>query len=644
MNSDFFETHFKYENTDVVRLEELDATAFDAFLQWTYKGSVEVTRETLIKLPYLVDFLQVPRLQSEVQKVAINLLRQGREIFSKCWSDPRPGAWYTIADGYNMPAIQSEAQETALVTFEKLPLESLAEIPVDLLVELIKHDRLEVHNETVVVEALIKWTHANQINKYELLCHIRWPFIFRKRPILRCDFDKYLKDLGVMNEFCDLTNFEMWFNAYRHETNTPPRRKFPSLLPSLRYVKHDAEAYIHFDESTDGQFNFCSLDHLEAIWNQCKPQPDEFIFSSGRLSLGFCCRRDAELAFKTHRDRAFACLSDEVPLSMVSNHFRPRIGTSPQTLVIIGGMGEDRKLVERSESYEIYSMVRSTEVPTLSGARIDMCAVAIQNDQENDLVYVIGGTSAYLEAVSIVECFIYMRKKWKKQSTPQLPLPRTMAGCAAIGGVIYVVGGRQVGGRQADFRDAKATSSVLMLSPLSKAWEAARNMNEPREKCGVTTMDGCIYAVGGQNCEGYISTVEKYDPNSNEWTYVASLLYARSNVCAVVLDGELYAIGGSCRGENSRHVEKYNPIIDRWTEVQGLIEPRSGHTVVRIGNDQIYAVGGYSLRNRRNRRCDYVSGVPIERFDRITGTWEPVSVGNACNVYRSHHASIMMTM
>jgi N-acetylneuraminic acid mutarotase len=56
---------------------------------------------------------------------------------------------------------------------------------------------------------------------------------------------------------------------------------------------------------------------------------------------------------------------------------------------------------------------------------------------------------------------------------------------------------------------------------------------------------GILYVIGGRNAAGdYIPTVEAYTPATNTWVTKASLPQARSGLGAVASNGVIFAVGG----------------------------------------------------------------------------------------------------
>ena len=98
-------------------------------------------------------------------------------------------------------------------------------------------------------------------------------------------------------------------------------------------------------------------------------------------------------------------------------------------------------------------------------------------------------------------------------------------------------------------------------------------MATERMNHGVAVLDGKLYAVGGYNDDdGFLSSVERYDPATNAWEAVTPMATARCHHAVAVLDGKLYAVGGY-NFENEEGggigclVERYDPALEVWEAV-----------------------------------------------------------------------------
>ena len=94
-------------------------------------------------------------------------------------------------------------------------------------------------------------------------------------------------------------------------------------------------------------------------------------------------------------------------------------------------------------------------------------------------------------------------------------------------------------------------------------------------------LDGKLYAVSGENGDGYLSSVERYDPALDAWEAVAPMAEARAEHAVAVLDGKLHAMGGQGDGYNTlSSVERYDPGTNAWEAVVPMGTARRAYIAV----------------------------------------------------------------
>src|SRR6266699_2790283 len=131
-------------------------------------------------------------------------------------------------------------------------------------------------------------------------------------------------------------------------------------------------------------------------------------------------------------------------------------------------------------------------------------------------------------------------------------------------------------------KECSMQSNRSVQSPptaLLSQWQSLTPLPTARNgPAAVLGPDGRIYALGGVNSSGNLTTVEAYDPRTKSWTAVASLPTARYNLAAALgPDGRIYAIGGTTKTNGSLPtVEAYDPRTNTWTAVASLPTARAG--------------------------------------------------------------------
>ena len=85
-----------------------------------------------------------------------------------------------------------------------------------------------------------------------------------------------------------------------------------------------------------------------------------------------------------------------------------------------------------------------------------------------------------------------------------MPTPRYDATCAAVNGILYVIGGHTA----FDVRVA----TVEAYDPVSDQWTRRANMTTPRAELTSFVIDGRIFVAGGHYGVTDLATLEVYTP------------------------------------------------------------------------------------------------------------------------------------
>jgi hypothetical protein len=120
------------------------------------------------------------------------------------------------------------------------------------------------------------------------------------------------------------------------------------------------------------------------------------------------------------------------------------------------------------------------------------------------------------------------------------------------------------------------------------------------------------YVIGGDDDNGTMSSIERYDANTGQWSIMAPMGISRGNFGACVLDGEVYVIGGRSGGVRLASIEKYSPVSDTWSAATPLPYGRSSHAAIAMGSD-MYVLGG--ALDADGLTAD------VLKYDSLQGTW-----------------------
>jgi N-acetylneuraminic acid mutarotase len=149
---------------------------------------------------------------------------------------------------------------------------------------------------------------------------------------------------------------------------------------------------------------------------------------------------------------------------------------------------------------------------------------------------------------------------------PQAFPERNHLAATAIGGKIYVAGGRHSGGSFAD----PLTDSLDVYDPQTRVWTRGAAMPRPRGGVNGVAAHGCFHVWGGEGAnigEPYnvFPDHDVYDPRTDEWTSLLPLPTPIHGVTgAAFLDGVIYMPGGGTQqggSSGSRLFQVYRPDV-----------------------------------------------------------------------------------
>ena len=196
--------------------------------------------------------------------------------------------------------------------------------------------------------------------------------------------------------------------------------------------------------------------------------------------------------------------------------------------------------------------------------------------------------------------------KWE----PKAPLLRQRwgLGVETVNGKIYAIGGQD---------DLPVAGKRMAEYDLGKdQWTEKKSIPTGRFRIATGMVRGKIYVFGGtaNNFEA-LPTVEEYDPKTDTWTKKTDMPTARLGLTAAVVGGKIYTIGGAeSFFFSSGAVEVYDPVSDTWEKKADMPNPRWGISAVAVAS-RIYVFGG-AVDNTHQKYTDLT-----EEYNPKTDTW-----------------------
>lgn len=165
---------------------------------------------------------------------------------------------------------------------------------------------------------------------------------------------------------------------------------------------------------------------------------------------------------------------------------------------------------------------------------------------------------------------------------------------AVLNNFLYVLGGQNL----FDERGTTAVNSVIRYDPRFNIWMRISAMNDKRAGFTASVVDNRIYALGGVNNAGRLSSMECYSLEDDKWRYVASVQTGLCDHAQAVYGNLIYISGGFKEGRFSNQLLAYSPRHDTWHERSSMHYARGWHAMVSYG-DNIMVTGGNSGLTKR---------------------------------------------
>ena len=117
-----------------------------------------------------------------------------------------------------------------------------------------------------------------------------------------------------------------------------------------------------------------------------------------------------------------------------------------------------------------------------------------------------------------------------------------------------------------------------VYDPQADSWQRVASMPQRLCEHAAAAMGGKIYVTGGRNQGSFLKSVYVYDPQADAWTQLTSMGTARHAHASAAVGGKLYVFGGygGAAMERLSTAEVYDPASDGWAQVTSLTSERIG--------------------------------------------------------------------
>ncbi|XP_021934201.1 kelch-like protein 10 [Zootermopsis nevadensis] len=424
--------------------------------------------------------------------------------------------------------------------------EELLEMPVEELQAIIGAEDLNVKDEEVVWNCVLRWIDHDAENRKghiaELMTNVR---------------------LGLIDE-------TLFLERVRHHPYVTDNETCRPVIEEMQKFLHDKEMIL----ANDKEFltpKFAS------------PRiPHDILFVIGGWTAGTIA--DSIETYDTRADR-WIKVEEGDPTGPRVCHGTAVVGFN---IYVIGGSDG----VQFLSSVRCFNAVTKTchEVAPMNASR-GYLSVAVLGG----LMYVAGGY-ADSRRHRTAERYDYRTNQWSMIAS--MNTHRSDASATALSDKIYVVGGCSGDGYLA---------SAEVYHPQTNQWTNISPMFSTRSGLSCVAFQGSVYAVGGfVRAFGATSSGEKYDPETDTWTQISHLLNPRGNLALQVIDDAIFAIGGFSSETSSCQVERFDDRRNKWYEVADMNTYRTAMSACVVkglpnAGDYIYKHRDRLLEEKRQR-------------------------------------------
>ena len=171
---------------------------------------------------------------------------------------------------------------------------------------------------------------------------------------------------------------------------------------------------------------------------------------------------------------------------------------------------------------------------------------------------------------------------------------------------LWIFGGYKATTGAAGSTHKEATKTSLRHDGM--VWRVAPSMNSARTAFGVARLNGSLYAVGGHNGTGPVSTVERFDGirwhKNKKKAKLPPMTTNRAGHVVIAMGRFIYAIGGHDGKHALSSVERFDG--KEWVTMPPMSSHRNGHAAAVFGDSIVVSggMGGGSTCNSTAERFD----------------------------------------
>ncbi|VVC42402.1 BTB/Kelch-associated,BTB-kelch protein,BTB/POZ domain,Kelch-type beta propeller,Kelch repeat type [Cinara cedri] len=490
-----------------VELHDVDLSALQLLIEYSYTGQVHITDENVQVLLPASSLLQINSVRDAC---CLFLMKQLHA--TNCLGIRQ------FAETHSCNELRNRSHRYALQNFEEvMKTEEFLFLTYSEVEDLISNDKLNVVSEEQVFVAVVDWIKHNQSERSQyiakLLGHVRLAQmskmfllnVVETEPLVRSE--PSCKDLllGAM-KYHLLPDQRSDFASKQTEQRRPD-----GLMPYIFAIGGGSLFTIH----SAGECYNPRHDRWLPIAPMSKCRSRAGIVSLGKLIYaiggydGIVDLSSAE-CYDPNYNRWSAVTSLGTKRSCLG------ISASHGLLYVCGGF-DGASCLSSVERYDPLTGVWSS-CPSMTTRR-RYCRVSVVDN----CLYALGGFDS-TNYQSTVERYDPRMSKWT--TVPAMSSRRSSCAVATLDDMLYCVGGND---------GTMCMSSGERLNVRRNAWEPIATMQCRRATHDMVELDGGLLVLGGNDSNSSLHSTERYDPRINRWTMSTPMPTRRSSVGAALL-------------------------------------------------------------------------------------------------------------
>ncbi|KAG7457085.1 hypothetical protein MATL_G00242790 [Megalops atlanticus] len=480
------------KHEDRILIQGVDAETMRVLLDYTYTSKVLITKHNVQKTLEAASLFQFLRMVDACSNFLAEAL-----LPENCVGVLR------LADAHALAALKARAQNYIVQKFSRVVAhEEFLDLPGGVLVSLLQRDDLDVTQEELVFETVMRWVRAREGERLhllpQLLQHIRLPLVDPWYFVERVEADELVR--GCPEAFPLLQEARMYHlsgNEIISERTKPRLQEFQSEVFMIIGGCTKDERFVSevtcLDPLRRSRLEVAKLPITEMEAESDNKKWVEFACVTFRNEVYISGGKETQHdAWKYN-----ASLNKWIQIEyLTTGRWRHKMAVLGGKVYVLGGFDGTQRH-NSVEAYDPFHNCWSEAAPLL--LNVSSFAAASYDGK----LYVIGGGPNGKLATDKTQCFDPSTNQWTLKSP--MPIEAKCTNAVTFKEHIYVVGG--------------AMKALYCYSPAEDSWSLVTQFGHERASCGIAACSNKLFITGGRDEKNeVIATVLCWDPQAQKLT------------------------------------------------------------------------------------------------------------------------------